>query len=244
MKNRGLKTMETSIREAQEKVLAIFSKIKSSFALSGGTALELYYLGHRFSRDLDFFSPNYSSSEVEKVITALSLGLKQPIKLENQFTLSTHAKVSFYSVKIKGSSSPLKIDFIEDVLFKNPKIKKFAGVPVYAVLQIYLQKITAITGTNLSSNSIGREAISGRQEIRDIIDLYYLSKKIKALHLYLPSIPRVYQRGLIQWHHTFSRQDFKLGFLDYVIYDKTLDSSQVINYLDSEIGRFIKEELA
>lgn len=47
--------MDTAIRQAQLKILEAFSKSSKTFALSGGTALELFYLKHRFSRDLDFF---------------------------------------------------------------------------------------------------------------------------------------------------------------------------------------------
>lgn len=50
--------MDLKIRKAQKKILGIFAKRTRSFALAGGTALELYYLYHRFSFDLDFFHHN------------------------------------------------------------------------------------------------------------------------------------------------------------------------------------------
>jgi predicted nucleotidyltransferase component of viral defense system len=49
--------MDKIIRQAQLEALRAFARTTKSFALSGGTALELFYLKHRFSRDLDFFSP-------------------------------------------------------------------------------------------------------------------------------------------------------------------------------------------
>jgi len=50
--------MDEIVRRIQLKVLQEFSKLSKTFALSGGTALELFYLGHRFSKDLDFFLQN------------------------------------------------------------------------------------------------------------------------------------------------------------------------------------------
>ena len=46
--------MDKKLRKAQLEILRIFSLRAGSFALAGGTALELYYLHHRFSVDLDF----------------------------------------------------------------------------------------------------------------------------------------------------------------------------------------------
>jgi hypothetical protein len=137
----------------------------------------------------------------------------------------------------------LKIDFVEDVLFAKPKIKRFNQVPVYDAKQIYFQKIVAIVGSRTIQDDVGRGMTSGRGEIRDIIDLFYLSKKIEPLHLFLHSISREFQRAIVQWYHTFSRQEFKLGFLDFEIYDKKLDSQQVVVYLEGEIGKFLKGEI-
>ena len=70
------------------------------------------------------------------------------IKLESDFKAGGRARVRFYVVTIPGLDRPLKIDFVEDVIFKHPAIRKFKGVPVYSVDNLYLQKITAITGTS------------------------------------------------------------------------------------------------
>jgi predicted nucleotidyltransferase component of viral defense system len=62
--------MDSAIRTAQKEILRVFSKTAGNFALAGGTALELFYLHHRFSVDLDFFSPTYSISEIERLVAA------------------------------------------------------------------------------------------------------------------------------------------------------------------------------
>lgn len=235
--------MEKEIREAQLKILDILGKTRTSFALAGGTALELYYLRHRFSRDIDLFSTKYTQKEIDRLTGLFRRGMNTEIQLENKFISSGHAKVCFYTMAIGGGKASLKIDFVEDVILNKPKIKKFKKVPAYDSLNIYFQKITAITGTRFTKDLTGKEVISGRNETRDIIDLYYLSKIIKPLHIFLKEIPREYQRGIIQWHNTFSRQEFKLEFLDFEVYDKNLESRKIIAYLEKEIKEFIEREI-
>lgn len=235
--------MDKKVRNAQIKLLKVFAKSAKTFALAGGTALELYYLNHRFSRDLDFFSPNFDLDEIDSIVAGLGKSAGSPLKLENEFFAPGMAKVRFYSAKVDGTTTPLKIDFIQDVFFGRPKIKKIKRVPVYSAKNIYFHKIITLTGVNLSTDEIGKEVAVGRQEARDVIDVYYLSKKIIPLHKYMKKLERKYQRAMIKWYRNYSRQDTKLGALDLEIYDKDFDVSGVIAYLDEEINKFISEEV-
>ncbi|MFH1361861.1 MAG: nucleotidyl transferase AbiEii/AbiGii toxin family protein [bacterium] len=230
-------------RAAHLKLLKAFAKATKTFALAGGTALELYYLNHRFSRDLDFFSPTYSPKEVEEIIQKFSQTIGTKAKLEDELTTSHQAKVRFYTIKLKGAAAPLKIDFIEDIFNPKPTIIKFKGVPVYSAKNIYLQKIITITGAFLIKDEIGKEIPAGRKEVRDIIDIFYLSKKIAPLSKFLKTLDRHYQRGMVQWYRSYSRQDVKLGLLDLALYDKEFDISAMIKYLDQEINKFMREEI-
>lgn len=231
--------IDRKIRRTQLKVLNIFKKHSKTFALGGGTALELFYLKHRFSKDLDFFSADYSAREIQRIIQALSKEAGSKITLENQFESANKAKVRFYLLHVQGYDYPLKIDFIEEVFFTNPEIKRFKSIPVYSSEQIYLQKIMAITGGRLSLDAAGRNGITGRGEIRDVVDVYYLSKKIRPLHEFLRSVPRVQQRGMVQWYRSYSRHEFKIGYMDFEVYDTKLYSTDIIRYLDDEIEAFI-----
>ena len=98
----------------------------------------------------------------------------------------------------------------------------------------------AITGSRLGEDGLGREAIQGRKEARDIFDIYMLSKKIKPLHIFLKEVPQQQQRGMVHWYRTFSRQDLKLALLDLDIYDKKFNSREMIIYLENEIKKFAK----
>lgn len=231
--------MEQIIREAQIKLLSIFAKTAKSFALAGGTALEIYYLQHRFSRDLDFFSSAFNANEIEKIISVFSKEFKKPVKLENKLSRPNRAKVYFYTIPLGKMN--LKIDFIEDIFFTKPAIRHFNKIPVYDVRNIYFHKIVAITGSKIGINEVGMDQIAGRNQARDIFDIYFLSKKIHPLHLFLKTLSHEYQRGMVLWYRTFSRQDFKLDYLDLEPYDKKLDSSKIITALEQEIEKFTRE---
>jgi len=233
--------MDKKLREAQFSVLKIFAKRAKVFALCGGTALELFYLKHRFSADLDFFSPNYDPKEIKDLITAFSNNLKAKIKLEAEFSRPGRAQVRFYTTSVRGTTRPLKIDFVEDILVKSPAIKKFNGLRVYSAKDIYLQKISAVTGIEVVTDEVSRALMQGRRQARDIFDIYMLSKKIMPLHRFLKGVSGRYQRGMVHWYRTFSRQQLKLDLLDLDIYIKSFNAHEMIIYLEGEIKQFIKE---
>jgi predicted nucleotidyltransferase component of viral defense system len=231
--------MDKRLRETQLEILRVFGGAAKTFALAGGTALELFYLKHRFSRDLDFFSPRYPLKEIDDLVAKFSRAIGEAVKLESEFTAAGRARVRFYSVRAKSGPQPLKIDFVEDVFLGEPDIKRFHGVPVYSAHNIYFQKIIALTGTSLTSDEIGRPRTSGRREARDVVDLYYLSQKVEPLHAFMAGLERPYQRGLVEWYRSYSRQETRLGALDLEIYDPDFDVSAMIRYLDAEIKRFM-----
>ena len=235
--------MDKKLRKAQLEILRIFSLRAGSFALAGGTALELYYLHHRFSVDLDFFSPEYSLDEIKELVKGFRKSSGYKIRLESDFMAGGMARVRFYVVSIPGLDRPLKIDFVEDVIFKHPDIRKFKGVPVYSADNLYLQKITAITGTSPVEDDIGRVVFQGRRKARDAFDIYVLSNKVCPLHMFLKKLSMPLQRGMVHWYQTFSRQDLKLELLDMDIYDPDFDAKEMIIYLENEIKKFISGEL-
>ena len=232
--------MDSAIRSAQKQVLKIFTKRPGGFALAGGTALELFYLNHRFSSDLDFFSPAYCLPEIERLAAAFQEGCRRKLRLESDLEAPGKARVRFYTMPVQGARRPLKIDFVEDVLFEKPVILRKEGVPVYSAENIYLQKIAAISGVRTRRDELGRELYAGRGEARDVFDLYVLSEKVFPLHRFLPRAPLPWQKGIIHWYRTFSRQELKLALMDQEIYDPKFDSREMIRALEQEIQRFTR----
>ena len=235
--------MDKQIRQAQKIFLRVFAKDASLFALAGGTALELYYLNHRFSVDLDFFSPRYDIKEIDKIISSAQEVFGSKIILENEFAVAGRARVRFYTVNVKDTVRPLKIDFVEDIFLEKPDIKKFKKVPVYSAENIYYQKIIAISGTIPEVDAIGRQIAAGRRKARDVFDIYKLSKEIKSLAEFLKDIPLNFQRGVIHWYRTFSRREFQLDFLDLDIYEEKIGSKEIIIYLENQVKKFIADEI-
>ena len=235
--------MDKKLRTVQLQCLRVFTEKAKTFALAGGTALELYYLHHRFSADLDFFSPVYDLKEIGTLVRAFAKQVG-PIKLESELTVAEKAKVRFYSLFAKGLSRPLKIDFVEDVLFDKPQVKKIKGVRVYSAKSIYLQKLVAICGLNPELDAIGREISRGRNAARDVFDLYWLSQKIEPLHRFLLRVSKTLQRGMVHWYRSFAREELKLALMDLDIYDKKFGPKAMVVYLEREIKKFIGEVIA
>jgi len=232
--------MDKALRSFQLEVLNIFKGVKTKFSLAGGTALEIYYLQHRFSSDLDFFSTAYNKNEIERIVSVLKGLSGVKLRRENEIKLNRAATAVFYTLSKKGLKRPLKLDFVEDNLISDPKIVKFAGVPVYSVKDIYAQKILAVSGTFARYDDAGRVFSEGRKESRDAFDIYMLSKKVMPLHKFIQEMPKYAQRGLAHWYNTFSRHDLKIGLIDLDIYDKSFNSQEMIIYLENEIKEFIK----
>lgn len=107
--------MDTKIRDAQKHILNVFSREARHFALAGGTALDLYYLHHRFSADLDFLSPKYDVMEIQNLISAFEKHVNKKIHLESELTAGGKDRVRFYTLPVTGSSRPLKIDLVQNI---------------------------------------------------------------------------------------------------------------------------------
>ncbi|MCD4813678.1 nucleotidyl transferase AbiEii/AbiGii toxin family protein [bacterium] len=240
--------MNKRLRKLHLEILNLFSKNPGNFALAGGTALEIFYLQHRFSRDLDFFSLEFNYGEIVSILEEIKKGGYKP-EFKDEITHPGKMNVHFYTIPIEKTSESLKLDFVEDVLPQLTRenfIKKIKGIPVYDVNRIYFQKIIAITGIVPEKNGHGEPQAVGRNVPRDVIDLYYLSKKIEPLHSFLKTIPRTYQRTMIGWRKRFSTQKFEQDYLDYAdaIYDRKLKSKMIIRHLDDELSAFLEGELS
>ena len=136
----------------QHKVLEIFFDVpdlKRHFHLTGGTALAAFYLQHRLSIDLDFFTHSIAIHEVEKLIedTFKSKGLA----LEKERSSPTYRRY-----RIDGE---LQVDVVRDADFRIGAPQWINGVMVDDPKNIAVNKVTTIYG---------------RLEPKDYVDLYFL----------------------------------------------------------------------
>lgn len=143
----------------QIELLKIFGTLEEAdyFYLSGGTALSAFYLQHRFSEDLDFFT-----NEEELVVF---MGDRLTRSLENnQFIIDTRRKFkSFYEmITTKGNESvKIHLAFEAPFRFEVPQRKEY-GVKIDTLIDIATNKLLTLWG---------------RFEPRDFVDVYFLVKE-------------------------------------------------------------------
>lgn len=129
--------------------------LKSRFYFTGGTALSLYYLEHRVSEDLDFFSevrfdPDIVGSIVEK--WAQKYHFKTELRQVDNLTTFLLTFKNHKTVKLDFNFYPHK---------RVNKAKIIDGIKVDNLLDIAVNKLVTIIQ---------------RQQVKDFVDLYFLFK--------------------------------------------------------------------
>lgn len=140
----------------QDKVLEALQPILDEFYLTGGTALGRFYLGHRFSEDLDFFVN--SDSGFQNKVKLIEK------KLINDFSLLREQTVlyeDFVRYFINFEESVLKIEFVNDVQYRSGKPTNYKYGMIDTPLNILTNKLTAIVS---------------RDEPKDIFDICSIAR--------------------------------------------------------------------
>ncbi len=152
LKGKGLLTSN------QTTFLKIFAQIpdQERFFLTGGTALAEYYLGHRMSFDLDFFT-----SEAE-LITPVSYQVEALCSSKGLQLSVVRRFASYVEFLLVEGGESLKVDLALDSPFRfKPPVLAESGVRVNDFKDLRIDKILAYYG---------------RAEPRDAVDLYFLIK--------------------------------------------------------------------
>jgi predicted nucleotidyltransferase component of viral defense system len=151
--------MSSILSENQKVVLKKMGEsesISSNFYLSGGTALAEFYLHHRFSEDLDFFS------EREFDILPLDIFFK---KLKDELSLS---KIDYQQ---SFNRNIFFLDFGEEIIkteftfFPFPRIERGKSA----------EKIAIDSLIDIATNKLF--SIYQRTQARDYIDLYLICQQ-------------------------------------------------------------------
>jgi len=143
----------------QDKVLLALKPVLSSFYLTGGTALGRFYLNHRYSEDLDFF--------LNKSDTFLSLVKTIEKVLISKFSVLIQESViyeDFVRYYIEDEESVLKIEFVNDIAYRCGVPNNYRYGYIDTPLNILTNKLTAIIG---------------RDEPKDVFDIYTLAQYYK-----------------------------------------------------------------
>jgi len=138
----------------QKKVLHAVSQdafLSQNFYLTGGTALSAFYLEHRYSEDLDFFTHHQSLENVHKILALVCDSLSLTSK-----SLQSSPYFCRYLVQ-----EELKLDFVVDIPQRMGSPILVDGILVDDFLNIAINKICTILG---------------RLDAKDYVDLYFILK--------------------------------------------------------------------
>lgn len=141
--------------------------LKDAFFLTGGTALSAFYLQHRYSEDLDFFTE--VPMAVEGVWPILeTIQKKASLSFEARRTFNTFTEV----IATKTKEEMVILHFAQDSPYRlKPTI--FDGD-----LGIYIDNLLDISCNKFS-------ALFDRHEMKDFVDLYFIDKeKMKFEEVY------------------------------------------------------------
>ncbi|MBI1880879.1 MAG: nucleotidyl transferase AbiEii/AbiGii toxin family protein [Chloroflexi bacterium] len=130
-----------------------------SFYLTGGTALAAFYLYHRYSVDLDFFTLDPTAiAHVPPVLQQIT----QQLNLEISFTRTLDTFLECFLRSPEGER--VEMDFAQDTPYRLEPAR------LDETLQINVDNLTDIACNKLS-------ALFDRAEPKDFVDVYFLCQE-------------------------------------------------------------------
>src|SRR3989339_1172337 len=156
----------TVLSDFQRQALVLFKKstLAKSFYLAGGTALAEFYLQHRKSEDLDWFTQKELNLEDLKRFSGKLQNLVKLDKIEYQHGYGLYT-FFFYP---QGEVARYKIDFGQYPFGTIEPLKYIGGVKVESLYDIAVDKA---------------QTISVRPRSRDFVDLFFILQKKKDWRL-------------------------------------------------------------
>lgn len=155
----------TILTKTQAIVLDQISKnkyITDNFYFTGGTVLSEFYLHHRFSEDLDFFTEKpYIQQEIFNLIDTICHQYKW------EYTAEMIESLYMFHLQI-GKNDLLKIDFSHYPHHRIEKGFKYNQLTIDSLTDIAINKLTTI---------------QQRSQVKDFVDCYYLFKKFSLWDL-------------------------------------------------------------
>lgn len=130
--------------------------IASRFYFTGGTALAAFYLMHRESEDLDFFSEEeFEAAEIEELMKNLATTLN----LNYRYTELERTKIFEF---VEKNKLLMKVDFAYYPYKRLNESNKYHEVEVDSLRDIATNKLLTI---------------NQRTDVKDFVDLYFLLKE-------------------------------------------------------------------
>ena len=218
--------MPSILSKNQKGLLSILAKEKlvtDNFYLTGGTALAEFYLHHRLSEDLDFFSENEFDPQA---ISALFKKLQKPAGIKKTSYEQSFNRNLFFLELEKDS---IKTEF---TYFPFPRIdlkQKFGALSVDSLLDIAVNK--AFT-------------IYQKPRSRDFIDLYCILKEKKDW-----TVDELAEKAQIKFDHFIDPLQLAAQFVkceelkDYPTMIKKIDEKDWQRFFTEEAKRLSSREV-
>jgi len=129
--------------------------LRENFYFGGGTALSVFYLNHRYSVDLDFFSEKeFDKNAVIKFINKLAEELKSSVKMTKK------DMVMWFD--LKRNKETLKVDFLYFPYQRIDKGLTYQGIEIDSIKDVGTNKLLLLNLT---------------EEPKDYVDLYFILKE-------------------------------------------------------------------
>lgn len=145
----------------QDAILRRIGNVPDSgnFYLTGGTALAHFYLRHRQSRDLDFFTA------MEELVEPFSRHLEEALRAIGMTVQRQRGVHSFVELLVRRDDEATIIHLAQDAAFRFEPTRTFPDYPGVQVESL----------VDVASNKL--LALYGRATLRDFIDVYVLIAK-------------------------------------------------------------------
>lgn len=151
----------SALTPIQRRIIDEFFARTDDFFLTGGSALAGYYLGHRTSADLDFFTTSddafpHARRLVEDAVRHLG-GLTEVVR----------EYPGFIELRATVAGESVKIDLVRETVPQvRPDKPRIGSAVVDSIEDIAANKICAVVG---------------RSEVRDYVDLFFLDRAGQSL---------------------------------------------------------------
>jgi predicted nucleotidyltransferase component of viral defense system len=162
--------------------------LDSTFFLTGGTALSVFYLHHRTSNDLDFFT--LETIDISKIDFLLkSVWSEEYIKIKESST--------FLSLLLKN----IKVDFVIDRLSSDEKRDEYAleencYLKLDTIKNIFANKLTTLVSRNEPKDYIDFYFCYQQMRIHTIDDVYQLALTKDAIFEDNPTVAYQIEEGI------------------------------------------------
>ena len=219
----------------QKRITKLVIENFKKYYLTGGTALS-FYLGHRFSEDLDFFTHDYKREDPKKIMEFIKQKTSFEFEPGDEQDDPKLIPMRIFYLGLKDEEV-LKIDFVQDYTENIEDIKN----GVHSKRDIYYRKLISAVGLGEKESELGRFVPTGRQEAKDLYDIYCLSTEFEPLsEFFFEYFSYDKAERLVTWYKLFNRTNLKFELLDLV---ENIDIQKILKVLDDEILKKIPDKL-